>query len=860
MLKENTKNYPLLIIFLLLLTSGEFLWVFLHFVHQKSETDRAIIFGFSGLKILLLFILLLIVLGGLSLTILLIRKDPLGMQFEQAIKKKKTAGKLLRFFGTTGSVCWVTFFLSPTYFRGLENILSLARPLVLLGIFFSFQTIFYLSLSDIKTKIDFLKKSLTTKKTDVLVWMFLVTFFLGISVYIAVSQVGISANQEDFWYETGVPILGLQVALALIIGLLFRRLEPFLEERRVQRIDFKLFLLIWLVSGAIWASTPVPNGFLNPGPYPPTYETYPYADAARYDLMSQTALIGDGLNNGWAYNRPAYPAFLVYIHAISGQNYDANMQLQAALFGIFPALIYLVTSFLSNRFSGIVASSVIIMRGINGILATNLINLANQKQMLTDFPTAIGISAILLFCFFWFQNPKKSYVPLLTGGLFGITLYFRPTILGLLPAIFIMVVLFKGYKQKKRIMMILVFILGIFTFVLPKELTDYASASQYTYPATIKKIISIANSRVLKSEEVSPDKSYDSAQPGQSHQDDKNLVDDESVNQTIESGFIIVEQHFLHNIVTSVLFLPKSLTFNSLKETVKADNSFWRLSWNGHLTREQIVFLIINIALISVGIFTSIKSNGILGYLPLLFFVGYNFVNALARTSGGRYIVPIDWVVVIYFVIGLSQVFYSLSSRTASSISSNYSTSFDDKLPSIPKSMEMLVSVLILILTGCLLVLPDYVFPKRYVSLSQEQLLQDAAQYDLQGKQAYIEEILDSENGIITTGQIMYPRYYPKGKGETSDDFPYKPLEFPRLVFHLIGNGTSEAVIFPGSMSTGLANTGAAIIIGCKEHDYISAAVIIQKYPVESVFFSTPLLDPVCPSSQFQRDAWRTYQ
>src|SRR4030095_1531448 len=37
-------------------------------------------------------------------------------------------------------------------------------------------------------------------------------------------------------------------------------------------------------------------------------------------------------------------------------------------------------------------------------------------------------------------------------------------------------------------------------------------------------------------------------------------------------------------------------------------------------------------------------------------FMFYNISNGFARTSGGRYIVPIDWIVILYFLIGVFQV------------------------------------------------------------------------------------------------------------------------------------------------------------------------------------------------------------
>jgi len=74
---------------------------------------------------------------------------------------------------------------------------------------------------------------------------------------------------------------------------------------------------------------------MNPAPLPPNYEVYPYSDAAEYDLQSQSALIGQGFNQGKSMDNPLYPVFLFFVHLLSGQNYTINMALQAAIFAIF---------------------------------------------------------------------------------------------------------------------------------------------------------------------------------------------------------------------------------------------------------------------------------------------------------------------------------------------------------------------------------------------------------------------------------------------------------------------------------------------------------------------------------------------
>jgi hypothetical protein len=91
-----------------------------------------------------------------------------------------------------------------------------------------------------------------------------------------------------------------------------------------------------------------------------------------------------------------------------GQDYELLMAIQAGLFAIFPVLIYLIGKSLNARTIGIVSAMVAMLRGINAIAASNTIDMANPKMILTDFPTAIGVALLILMICEWQINPIKN--------------------------------------------------------------------------------------------------------------------------------------------------------------------------------------------------------------------------------------------------------------------------------------------------------------------------------------------------------------------------------------------------------------------------------------------------------------------
>ena len=133
-------------------------------------------------------------------------------------------------------------------------------------------------------------------------------------------------------------------------------------------------------------------------------------------MASQFALIGQGLFNGMVFDRALYMSFLVYLHLIGGQDYRQLMAIQGAAFAIFPAILYLLGKRLHSRTAGLVLAALTIMRGLTSLDASAWIDTANFKHMLTDFPTAIGVSVFLLLMLRWLQAPRQRLSSLIAAG------------------------------------------------------------------------------------------------------------------------------------------------------------------------------------------------------------------------------------------------------------------------------------------------------------------------------------------------------------------------------------------------------------------------------------------------------------
>ena len=101
--------------------------------------------------------------------------------------------------------------------------------------------------------------------------------------------------------------------------------------------------------------------------------------------------------------------------------------------------------------------------------------------------------------------------------------------------------------------------------------------------------------------------------------------------------------HFFHNLAGLIYIIPIQINFDDLEHLYTAKDSVWTDDWNGSLSSRQKFFMLINFCLLSAGLAYLWKKFGLAG-ISFLILVGFYAVSlGLARTSGGRYLVPMNW-------------------------------------------------------------------------------------------------------------------------------------------------------------------------------------------------------------------------
>ncbi|HNE06584.1 MAG TPA: hypothetical protein PLT08_18790, partial [Anaerolineales bacterium] len=331
-----------------------------------------------------------------------------------------------------------------------------------------------------------------------------------------------------------------------------------------------VFIALWFVAGWLWMNTPAsPNYFL---PDTANNVLYPYSDGATFDIGGQFALIGQGFFNGIFFDRMLYSSFLAYLHLFFGQDYLVLLTAQAAVYAVFPAVVYLLGKELHSRALGITAGILIALRGLTAIVASKWIDVASPKMMLTDFPTAIGISVFLFVVMKWWQQPTKTKLLIWAGAVFGLVVMIRSHVITLLPIILFFVLLRLGWSWQRVVLVALLILIGSFSISLPWEIRNQSHGIPmfYIYYSRIELILRY---RYGIGAYTSPThESVAEVAPRQRFNREKESDECETVPCSITN-------HFVHNIITSFVSLPASLTFEDTFNIVKSDLPYWNKDW-----------------------------------------------------------------------------------------------------------------------------------------------------------------------------------------------------------------------------------------------------------------------------------------
>jgi hypothetical protein len=366
-------------------------------------------------------------------------------------------------------------------------------------------------------------------------------------------------------------------------------------------------------------------------------------------------------------------------------------------------------------------------------------------------------------------------------------------------------------------------------------------------------------------------------QPGESIQDQTGrLVDDAldfaQANPAYLTNFIL--SHFTNSQVQTILNLPVSYPFSYSTINYlghKSLSQFWvdccTLTgyvhslpfwprWGGVFPSESIMPLVINLIVVALGISTAWRKHKFIGLVPLFAALGYYLINALVRNSGGRYILPTDWISYFYFSIGLTQITLWGVSFFRHHPGVAFSEADPTKiLPESPPASRwsLLGFACGFLLLGSILPILERATPPKFGDTSIESRVADI----LGGDQALFDdaekEVLKIylENGGTTLyGTALYPRFH-KPYQMGSVWYFYQDRPFANLDFYLSSPHDTGIVLRTSQSPSRFPHASEVLVFACPEYTYYDALAVIlygEDGNPTDVLWRFPLPNPLtCP-------------
>lgn len=766
---------------------------FIYLASIRSASDNIFFLNYSRDWLLVLVFIFLI-----TLAILLMNFPKFSNNLHQFLLKLSSSSFSI-FLQIIFAVLFLGFFifaslpievLSPDFLPYYERF----YPIIILGGLTSLEVFITLQL----IHRGFVIETAWLKNRSVQFSIILIATSLVILLFVSLSGLGLKPDPVS-WRKPGSPIMIWQFAGSILAALLIRKIEiQFIKPIFRKYFDISIIILLIVFAAVSWLSLPLQTAYTSPRIRPPNFEVYPYSDALFYSLSAESVINGNGLF-GWSIvPRPLFITGLAYIFGLVNGDYQGVINLQSLILTLIPVCLYLIGKELHGRSLGIALALLSIFREVSAIFSTPFIPVSNTKLILSDLPTLLIYLLLSLVMIKWVKSNHSSGIfPFIMGGGLGIAMLFRTQSILLLP--FLLIVLWIKEKKKGVKTITNQFLLMVFALVItisPWLIRNYSLTHELIFDDN-------------RQTEWVMGRYEDGSEDLQENQVE---TTDHSIVQTIlkNPGFVsqFIANHFFRNIVCTLLVIPPTLKSNDLEHLFNSTN--WWADTKISLTNLEFGWLILSVILIGFGISKLMKKDFLAGISPIIIFVAYNLSNSLARNSGGRYNLPIDWIGYTYLSAGILIVLmFTLGLR---------GTNPEEQYPAIDrpkiflwKKPYLFLSMIFLLVGGSISITENLYTLKNYSKdtpvIGQ---ISDPAVAEIASS------LLEDPGNVVITGKAYYPRFYPANEGEPGSSWvAYSPQGFDKLGFILMNeNGKTDVIYVTNNRPRVFPNRSNVIVIG----------------------------------------------
>lgn len=714
---------------------------------------------------------------------------------------------------------------------------------------------------------------------------------------IYLTGLGITPGNES-WYESAIPILPAQLwSAALIVYAALRLTVSHPQLAQIKKVPNPfIFVLIWALAALAFCWLPTRDHYFAPGPYPPQQQFYPYSDAIFIDFEARTAINGHGFNFGGTVQKP-FATYLTYlIQLIIGTDTNRLQLIQSAIFAVVPALLYLFASDLAGKRAGFFAASFFIFQELNAQRARSVLTIHSRLQM----SEWVAELLMVLFAYLLYRairdQEKRSFLTAAAaaGAVLGAAIYTRFNFFAFLPAAIVLIFAALGRFPRRALKTSLAIAAAVCVTMAPWVVRSYQNTGEFLpeiFGSFRTVIIGQRLSPILDPDAAAETVDSSGFLPNENTLYRKKAFTGSSANlqpapyprqasvpasitaeshDASASGITLIARtianHAFHNLYALFFIAPTTFEFNNLESTFEQDSSPWQQGWDGRLIIETMFCLLINLILIAQALTIMVRNGGIAGLSPIYWAAVYAAALGIARTSGGRYLVPMNWVGCLVFSIGISSIFNALPVRGNASknfvrieISSIFRHGKCHKFCGGRLRIFILLGIAIFFGSSfwMMTLIERNATPSPIEAVDPATLRQADPWLDWD----QLQESAASNQVYELNGTVHYPRFYYFQTGEKGSDLVYQIRPYSRLVFRLLQNDQATDVLLPIQYSPADLKDGDVVtVFGCREVEqhYLDAFLVIKRNgtAAETVYrrdpgveFVCPTREPVCPAT-----------
>jgi len=727
-------------------------------------------------------------------------------------------------------------------------------------------------------------------------------------------------NLQKYNFElTGFPVLGYQVILACTFAALGLLLEEWLYKHwgtskwvAPRLKDIVVATVLFLTAFMVWKGIPLTENTFIDQQRPPNYEYYPNSDALLYDRTAHSLLaIGEFQTYLGDYDpsvalRPALVFFQTVLHRIAGLGYEEIINLQLAVFSLLPVLLYFLGGSLHSRASGLLAAVLIILRERNALLLGGVITGVNSKLLMSEIPTMMGIILFLIFFIQWVKRPaERTILPLLSGGVLGMTMLIRQEVGIIFPFVAVGAALYFHKRLGSLLKNLALVGFGILLVITPWFYRNWHKTGLVYLNRPGNQSYLITDTLELDPEQIKPEDSFlltdDQAyvwermplirsvfnvtqpSPGSTYQ--KSLILNPGLDKAdgLDSTLDLLLNHFTNQLIQSVVYLPSNplvldLDYLSKMSTGKLDRyygglfyspeayvktlPYWWGDWDGRIPSQSILAVSLTLTLISLGISGVWREQGWIVSIPLLALLAHILIFTWIRFSGGRYLQEVDWITGLFYSIGLVELI-RCGLRWLGNLPAR-SDKVSGVLPPLPKffyrKFALSVIPVGLFVLGASIPVVEYLTPNLYPEVALDQKTARLLDFEkspfLDQERRLLTDFID-QGGQVVYARALYPRYFEPGESFYDVRLTvWGGLERDqetRTEFYLTGTKVLWGVLFREKPPVIFPHGSDVVAIGCEVGGSFDTVVVViyseDGDQVEAVLWRDGALEDIsgCP-------------